>query len=73
MTGEAKGAAAVTENQVLDALKGVTDPESGEDVVSLNMVSGIIIKDGNVTYLGVVGSGEFGKSKAETILEELKK
>lgn len=33
----------------------------------------MIIKDGSVTYLGVEGSGEFGKSKAETILEELKK
>ncbi len=33
----------------------------------------MIVKDGTVTYLGVEGSGEFGKSKAETILEELKK
>lgn len=32
-----------------------------------------ILKDGEVTYIGVEGSGEFGKSKAETILEELKK
>lgn len=33
----------------------------------------MIIKDGTVTYLGVEGSGEFGKSKAETVLAELKK
>ncbi|KGM07514.1 AhpC/TSA-family protein [Methylophaga thiooxydans] len=32
----------------------------------------MIVKDGTVTYLGVEGSGEFGKSKAETILEQLK-
>jgi peroxiredoxin len=33
----------------------------------------MIVKDGVVSYIGVEGSGEFGKSKAETILEELKK
>ena len=31
----------------------------------------MIIKDGVVSYLGVEGSGEFGKSKAETVLEQL--
>jgi peroxiredoxin len=31
----------------------------------------MIVKDGVVSYIGVEGSGEFGKSKAETILEEL--
>ncbi|MCX4186704.1 peroxiredoxin [Methylophaga sp. OBS4] len=33
----------------------------------------MIVDDGVVEYIGVEGSGEFGKSKAETILEELKK
>jgi peroxiredoxin len=33
----------------------------------------MIVKDGVVQYIGVEGSGEFGKSKAETVLEELKK
>lgn len=33
----------------------------------------MIVEDGVVKYIGVEGSGEFGKSKAETILEELKK
>lgn len=33
----------------------------------------MIVDQGVVTYLGVEGSGEFGKSKAETILQELKK
>lgn len=31
----------------------------------------MIVEDGIVTYLGVEGSGEFGVSKAETILENL--
>ena len=42
--------AEVTEDQVLDALKGVTDPDKGEDVVSLGMVSGLVVKDGNVGF-----------------------
>ncbi len=33
----------------------------------------MIVDDGVVSYIGVEGSGEFGVSKAETILEELKK
>ncbi|MDC9725936.1 MAG: peroxiredoxin [Gammaproteobacteria bacterium] len=32
---------------------------------------GMIVDDGIVTYLGVEGSGEFGVSKAETLLNEL--
>ncbi|NOQ77317.1 MAG: redoxin family protein [Methylococcaceae bacterium] len=32
---------------------------------------GMIVDDGTVTYLGVEGSGEFGVSKAETLLEAL--
>lgn len=31
----------------------------------------MIVDDGIVTYLGIEGSGEFGVSKAETILEQL--
>lgn len=31
----------------------------------------MIVEDGIVTYLGIEGSGEFGVSKAETILEQL--
>ena len=31
----------------------------------------MIVDDGVMTYLGVEGSGEFGVSKAETLLEEL--
>ena len=34
---------------------------------------GMLIKDGVVSYIGVEGSGEFGKSTAETLLAELQK
>jgi ATP-binding protein involved in chromosome partitioning len=42
--------AAVTERQILDALAGVADPDKGADIVSLGMVSGIAIRDGNVAF-----------------------
>ena len=42
--------AAVTENEVLEALKGVADPDRGSDIVSLGMVSGLVVKDGNVGF-----------------------
>jgi ATP-binding protein involved in chromosome partitioning len=41
---------AVTERQILDALGKVRDPDKGGDIVSLNMVSGIVIRDGNVGF-----------------------
>ncbi|MDA0656147.1 MAG: iron-sulfur cluster carrier protein ApbC [Proteobacteria bacterium] len=42
--------AAVTEEKILEALKGVVEPESGTDIVTRNMVSGVTIKDGNVGF-----------------------
>src|SRR5260370_5213192 len=41
---------AVTENQIRDALKAVRDPERGGDIVSLGMISGMVIRDGNVGF-----------------------
>jgi ATP-binding protein involved in chromosome partitioning len=41
---------AVTERQILDALGKVRDPDKGEDIVSLNMVTGVVIRDGNVGF-----------------------
>ena len=38
------------EQQVLTALKSVMDPERGRDLVSLGMISGIAIRDGNVVF-----------------------
>ena len=40
----------VTEQQVLDALSTVADPDRGADIVSLGMVSGMAIRDGNVAF-----------------------
>jgi len=40
----------VTEQQILDALRAVRDPDKGGDIVSLGMVSGLIVKDGNVGF-----------------------
>ena len=42
--------AAITEDQIIDALRAVTDPDEGQDVVSAGMISGLVIKDGNVGF-----------------------
>jgi ATP-binding protein involved in chromosome partitioning len=41
---------AVSEQQILDALRQVRDPDKGRDIVSLNMVTGMVIRDGNVGF-----------------------
>jgi ATP-binding protein involved in chromosome partitioning len=41
---------AVTERQILDALGTVRDPDKGGDIVSLGMVSGVVVRDGNVGF-----------------------
>src|SRR5947208_7239865 len=41
---------AVTERQILDALGTVRDPDRGGDIVSLGMVSGVVVRDGNVGF-----------------------
>ncbi|MBK1698751.1 iron-sulfur cluster carrier protein ApbC [Rhodovibrio salinarum] len=40
----------VTEESIWTALRSVQDPEAGQDIVSLQMVSGLVIKDGNVGF-----------------------
>ena len=42
--------AIVLEDAVLNALRQVQDPEKGQDVVSLSMISGLVVKDGNVGF-----------------------
>jgi ATP-binding protein involved in chromosome partitioning len=41
---------AITENQILDALRTVRDPDKGADIVTLGMVSGVVVRDGNVGF-----------------------
>jgi len=41
---------AVTRDQVLGALRQVIDPDRQRDIVSLGMVSGLAIKDGNIGF-----------------------
>ena len=40
----------VTEQRILQALESVVDPDRKQDIVSLDMVSGLVIKDGNVGF-----------------------
>src|SRR6202140_3477499 len=41
---------AVTEKEVLDALAAVKDPDKGADVARLGMISGVVVRDGNVGF-----------------------
>ena len=42
--------AKITEERVLEALRRVRDPERGKDLVSLGMIGGLTLKDGNVGF-----------------------
>ena len=42
--------AQLSETQVLDALRAVKDPDRQTDIVSLNMISGLVVKDSNVGF-----------------------
>ena len=42
--------AQVTEADVLARLKSIVEPDSGKDIVTLGMVSGLVVKDGNVGF-----------------------
>ena len=42
--------AGVTEQQILDSLKEVIDPDSGKDIVSAGMITGLQTKDGHVAF-----------------------
>jgi ATP-binding protein involved in chromosome partitioning len=42
--------AAITEQQILNALSHIADPDKGADIVSLGMVSGLVIRDGNIAF-----------------------
>lgn len=42
--------AVVTEQQIIDVLKQVVDPDKKADIVSLGMVSDVVVKDGHVAF-----------------------
>jgi len=48
----------VTRERVLEILARVRDPERGQDVVSAGMVSGVVVRDGNVGFALEVDPGE---------------
>ena len=39
-----------SDQEILEALKGVRDPDRDADIVNLGMVSGLAVKDGNVAF-----------------------
>ncbi len=39
-----------SQEQILNALKSIRDPERGNDIVSLDMVKGLVLKDGHVGF-----------------------
>ncbi len=43
--------AQVSESEILDVLGSVQDPDKGDDIVSLGMVSNVVNKDGNVGFI----------------------
>ena len=47
-----------TRETILDALRAVRKTEGGEDVVSLNIISGVVIRDGNVGFAIEVAASE---------------
>src|SRR5919202_2536989 len=48
--GIAGAAMAITQQQILDALRTVRDPDKGADIVTLGMVTGVVVRDGNVGF-----------------------
>ena len=42
--------ASVTKDQVLAALADVLDPDSGQNVVASGLISGVVVRDGNVGF-----------------------
>jgi ATP-binding protein involved in chromosome partitioning len=43
--------ARVTEEEVRNALQGVTEPQSGTSIMDLDMIQGLVVKDGNVGFV----------------------
>jgi len=52
--------ARVTEDEVRNALQGIIEPQSGKSIMDLDMVQGLVVKDGNVGFVMEV-PGERGQ------------
>ena len=68
--------AGVSEQQILDSLKQVIDPDSGKDIVSAGMIKGLQTKDGHVAFAIEVdpdkGAGlEPLRKEAEEVVHDL--
>ena len=68
--------AGVSEQQILDSLKKVIDPDSGKDIVSAGMIKGLQTKDGHVAFAIEVdpdkGAGlEPLRKEAEEVVHDL--
>lgn len=50
------------EQKVLEALKGINDPDKGEDIVSLGMVIGLQSRDGHIAF--TIDVGDPARAKA---------
>ncbi|MEI9984657.1 MAG: iron-sulfur cluster assembly protein [Aliidongia sp.] len=42
--------ARISEQQILEALKRIPDPDKGENIVDLGMISGLVVRDGHVGF-----------------------
>ena len=49
--------AGVNEQEILDSLAKVIEPETGKDIVSAAMVTGLQVKDGHVAFAIEVDPG----------------
>jgi ATP-binding protein involved in chromosome partitioning len=62
-----------SEEQIRQALAGVVDPESGESIVARGMVSGLVIKDGNVGFAIEVEPEKGGAEEMEALRRQSEK
>ncbi|MDA0231092.1 MAG: Mrp/NBP35 family ATP-binding protein [Proteobacteria bacterium] len=68
--------AEVTRDTILEALKKVRQTDGGQDVVSLGMISGVVVRDGNVGFAIEVDASEGAASEplrqaCEAAIEEV--
>ena len=61
--GRSRRMAEVTRDTILEALRNVRTTDGGEDVVSLGMISGVVVRDGNVGFAIEVDAAEGAASE----------